>query len=327
MSRRSLVTTVVSGVLALGLLIALVVTARIDMARVLQLMASVRPLPVLALLLLTGVYALLGAEKWRLVEARLTRGAALSRRLCFAFTAIGMAAGQILPAQIAVAATRSAGSHLVTGTGAVRSALATLFEQMVELVVVALCALASIYCLWRGDLGWWTGGATGAVVAGLLLIGPVSMLASAATRRLAESRVPPSGWLARLGQALAHSGLLDRALARRLYGLSVLRLVVLWGMAVATTQAVGLDISLLQLAATLPLVVLASALALTPANIGVNEWTFAAAFTAFGADFDVAAQWALVNRVLVAIAVLAIGGVGAALTQVDGKPAASAPAR
>jgi uncharacterized membrane protein YbhN (UPF0104 family) len=325
--RRSLVTTIVSGVLALALLIALVVAARIDVGRLVQLLAGVRPLPVLALILLTGLYALLAAEKWRLVEVRLTRGAELPRRLCFAFTAIGMAVGQILPAQIAVAATRSAGSHLVTGTGAVRSALATLFEQMVELVVVALCGLASLYCLWRGDLGWWTGGAAGAVVAGLLLIGPASMVATAVTRRLAEPRVRPSGRLARLGQALADSGLFDRALALRLYGLSVLRLVVLWGMAVATTQAVGLDISLLQLAAALPLVVLASALTLTPANIGVNEWTFTAAFTAFGADFDVAAQWALVNRVLVAVAMLVIGGIGAVLTQVGSKPAASAPAR
>jgi uncharacterized membrane protein YbhN (UPF0104 family) len=325
-SRRLLITTVTSVALALALLVALVVAAQVDIARVLQLLAGVRPLPAVALLVLTGIYVLLGAEKWRLVETRLNGGAELPRRLCFAFTAIGMAAGQVLPAQIAVAATRSAGSHLVTGSGAVRGALATLFEQMVELVVVALCSLVSLACMWRGDLGWWTFGAAAAVPAALLLIGPASALAVGATRTLAGLRPHGSGRVARFCRRLADSGLLDAALVRRLYVLSALRLVLLWGMAIATTQAVGLDVSLLQLAAALPLVVLASAFAITPANIGVNEWTFAAAFVAFGVDFETAAQWALVNRVLVAVAVLTVGALGALLTQVGGKPAASAPA-
>jgi uncharacterized membrane protein YbhN (UPF0104 family) len=326
-SRRLLITTVASGVLAFALLTALVVAAQVDIGRVLHLLAGVRPLAVLALIALTGIYVLVAAEKWRLVDARLNGGAELPRRLCFAFTAIGMAAGQVLPAQIAVAATRSAGSHLVTGSGAVRGALATLFEQMIELVVVALCGLVSFYCMWRGGLGWWTVGAAVVVAAGMLLVGPVSSMAVGATRAVGGERLYASGRVARFCRTLAASGLLDAALVRRVYALSVLRLVLLWGMAIATTQAVGLDLSLLQLAAALPLVVLASAFAVTPANIGVNEWTFAAAFVAFGVDFETAAQWALVNRVLVAMAVLAVGALGALLAQVSGKPAASAPAR
>lgn len=326
MSRRLLITMVMSAVLALALLAALVVAAQVDIARLARLLAGVRPVPAVALVVLTGIYILLAAEKWRLVEARLNGGAELPRRLCFAFTAIGMAAGQVLPAQIAVAATRSAGSHLVTGSGAVRGALATLFEQMVELLVVVLCSLVSLACLWRGDLGWWVAGAAAAVAAGLLLIGPGSALAVGATRTLAGPRPHASGHVARFCRTLADSGLLDPPLVRRLYALSVLRVMLLWGMAVATTQAVGLDVSLLQLAAALPLVVLATAFALTPANIGVNEWTYAAAFVAFGVDFETAAQWALVNRVLVAVAVLTVGALGALLTQVGGKPAASASA-
>jgi len=326
MTRRSLVVTIGSVVLALALLVALVIGAQVDLKGVLRLLADVRPLPVLALIALTALHALLAAEKWRLVEGRLTRGTALPRRLCFAFTAIGMAAGQVLPMQVATALTRSLGARIVTGSGAMRGALATVFEQMFDVIVAVLCGLVSLACLWRGDLRWWAGGAAAVLVVCMLTAGPAAAAAGAATAWLAMLRSRWAARLAQLGRALTGCGLFDATLARRLFVLSVLRMVVLWLMAVATTQSVGLDISLLQLAAALPLVVVASALALTPANIGINEWTFAAAFTAFGADFEVAAQWALVNRVLVAVAALAVGGIGAALTQMGGKPAAPAPA-
>jgi len=93
-TRRSLVTTIASSALALVLLAALVVLARVDVTRVLALLADVRPLPFFALVGLTAIYLFLAAEKWRLVEQRLAPGSELSRRLCFAFTAIGMAAAR-----------------------------------------------------------------------------------------------------------------------------------------------------------------------------------------------------------------------------------------
>ena len=138
MLRRSNITTVVSGVLALLLLMALITVSRVDLARVLHLLADVRPFPCLALVLLTGLYILLAAEKWRLVERRLAPGAELSRRLCFCFTAVGMAVGQVLPGPVATTLARSLGAKLVTGSGAVRGAVATVFEQMFDLVTTLL---------------------------------------------------------------------------------------------------------------------------------------------------------------------------------------------
>ncbi|MFI5014591.1 MAG: lysylphosphatidylglycerol synthase transmembrane domain-containing protein [Hyphomicrobiales bacterium] len=328
MKKRSLVTTIASTALALGLLAALIISGHVDLASLLRKLTEVRLLPFLGLVLATSLHVLLAGEKWRLVEERLTGGAQLSRRLCFAFTALGTAAGQFLPMQVATALTRSMGSRFLTGAGAVRSALATLFEQAFDVLAIGFCGLASIYCLSAGDLARWPAGAALAAMLGWLLAAPAVKVAAAGASRLATAKLGGHGGIGRLAGALARSGLFEPGLVRRLFALSIVRFIVLCLMAAATTQAAGLDMPTLRLAAALPLVVLATALALTPAGIGVNEWSFAAALTAFGADFEVATQWALMNRVLVAAASLLIGGAGGVLAFASraGTAPADAPA-
>ena len=325
MRRRSLVTAIASGALALVLLIALAMFAQVDLTHLLRLLADVKLLPFAALVALMSLHILLAGEKWRLVYRRMVPGAALSRRLCFCFTAIGTAVGQVLPMQLATALTRSFCSHLVTGSGAVRGALATAFEQIFDIAVVALCGLASLYCLWSGDLSRWTAIAGVAIATGFILGGPVLGTAASASKWLATAHVMLGDRMGRFGRALAESGLFEQKLTRHLFVLSVLRFAVLWLMAIATTYAVGLNVSALQLAAALPLVVLATALAVTPGGIGINEWTFAAALTAFGADFETATQFALVNRVLVAAAALMIGVAGVTLAWLTEKNTVSSP--
>jgi uncharacterized protein (TIRG00374 family) len=323
--RRSLVTTIASGAFALVLLLALAMFAQVDLTQLLHLLADIKLLPFSALVALLSLHILLAGEKWRLVYRRMAPGAELSRRLCFCFTAIGTAAGQVLPMQLATALTRSFCSHLVTGSGAVRGALATVFEQMFDIGVVALCGLASVYCLWSGDLSRWTAVAGVAIAIGFMLAGPVLGTAATATKWLATAHAMLGGRIGRFGRALAESGLFEERLTRRLFVLSVLRFAVLWLMAIATTHAVGLNVSSAQLAAALPLVVLATVLAVTPGGIGINEWTFAAALTAFGTDFETATQFALINRVLVAAAALMIGAAGVTLAQLAGKNTVSGP--
>ena len=165
-----------------------------------------------------------------------------------------------------------------------------------------LCGLASLYALWSGGLGSWVAGAGGAIVLCLLLLGPLGTAATAPMRRLVPVAAS-DGRIARFRRTLAASGLFEARLARRLFAISVVRFILLWLMAVASKEAVGLDISNLQLAATLPLVILASILVVTPANIGVNEGACRRAH-GLGVDLETAAQFALVNRALVLVAAL-----------------------
>jgi uncharacterized membrane protein YbhN (UPF0104 family) len=100
---------------------------------------------------------------------------------------------------------------------------------------------------------------------------------------------------------LQHSGILHGGLARRLVMLSVFRFLVVVLMSVETAEAIGMHIPLWQMAAAVPFVVIASVLALTPGGLGVNELTSVTALKMFGTPLAVGAQWALANRVLIAV--------------------------
>ncbi|HEY1545845.1 MAG TPA: lysylphosphatidylglycerol synthase transmembrane domain-containing protein [Xanthobacteraceae bacterium] len=321
MRHRPLVITVASSALAVVLVIALIKVAHVDVRRLLGLLAAARPLATAVLVLLAAFHILLAAEKWRLVEQRVVPGSELPRRLCFSLTAIGAAVGQIVPMQVATALSRSLGAHLATGSGAVRGALATVFEQMFDIVVVCLLGLLSAGCLWRGDAGWWGAGAVATFAVGFMLVPRVFGMMAAITELLAKLPTVLGARIGNLSRALARYGLFEARLARRLFVLSALRFVMLWLMTIVATHAVGLNISSVQIAAALPFVVLAMALAVTPGGVGVNEWTFVAALVAFGVDLETATQCALVNRLLVGFAVLMVGAVGAILTQLPYSPA------
>jgi uncharacterized membrane protein YbhN (UPF0104 family) len=112
---------------------------------------------------------------------------------------------------------------------------------------------------------------------------------------------------------LHHSGLLNADLARKLVALSTLRFVVLVLMAGETTEAIGANVPLWHLAAAMPFVVFSNAIAITPGGLGVNEITCATALSFFGTALPAGAQWALANRVLMAVASFAVAISGAAM--------------
>jgi len=97
---------------------------------------------------------------------------------------------------------------------------------------------------------------------------------------------------------LEESGVLSARLARRLILLSALRFGVVVLMAGQTAAAVSAQIPLWKLAAAMPLVVLATALAITPGGIGVTELTYTGALKLFGTSTSIAASWSIANRIL-----------------------------
>jgi hypothetical protein len=81
-----------------------------------------------------------------------------------------------------------------------------------------------------------------------------------------------------------------------------MRFGVLVLMGAASANAVALDVPLWRLAAALPFAAITNALAITPGGLGINEWAASSVLFALGTPFQVSAQWAVVNRVLVAVA-------------------------
>jgi uncharacterized membrane protein YbhN (UPF0104 family) len=315
MTRTSWLSIVASTVLGIALVGGLLYT--VDLSETVSLLSRVDPVIFAALALLTGFNAFLAGEKWRVVALRLSHEGTrpIPRGFYFVLTAIGVALGQVVPVQVGTALSRSIGSHFYGGRAIARGAGATIFEQFFDLLVAAFLGVASAVVLLAGGAGIaWAAIAVPAAVAGYFVTALAVRLVARAAHRLGAMPAL-AGRRRTLGllENVARSALLAPDVARRLFALSVLRFVVLLLMAVATTEAVGFDIALWQVAAMLPCLVLSNLIAITPGALGVNEWTAASIFVALGVPFSLAAQWAVLNRVFVAVASLLVGLVGLAM--------------
>src|SRR5579884_2245445 len=104
MGRRHLAGLAASAALAALLLLLLFRMTGIDLSGVGQAIAGVRPAAFAAIVLVLAANTVLSGEKWRLIARRLQRGgdSGMPRLLYFAFTSIGVALGQILPAQLSL---------------------------------------------------------------------------------------------------------------------------------------------------------------------------------------------------------------------------------
>jgi hypothetical protein len=295
-----------SAVLAVILLALLFACTDLDLAAIGRLLSGTRPQAFAEIVLLLGINNALAGEKWRLIAMRLYQEDGrlhqdrrrMPRLLYFAFTSIGVALGQFLPAQLTLVVSRSIGAHFYGGRPLVRGALATVFDYFFDLLVAGFFALSSALVLVSGGgAGTWALCALAIAIAGFLLYGAAARLAVGAARSLGAAG---GGRFRRFCTSLALSPLLAPEIGRRLLAISTVRFAVLVLMGAASGNAVGLDVPVWRLAASLPFAVIANALAITPGGLGINEWTVSSALFALGTPFQLAAQWAVVNRALVA---------------------------
>lgn len=297
--------------LAVFLILLLIKVGNIDLSLVKRQLQDVNLASFSKLVLLNILLVYLSSEKWRGIDAawRKSSESAPSKTVSFAITSAGLAIGTFLPVQIAMGAMRTLGTY-VHGSALKRGLIGTLYEQSFDLLIAALLTLASGFTwLNRGGALLWTTCAVTLIGLAVLAARPLIDLA----QRLALSRRAQLSTLwDRLMRHLwefQQSGLLNAGLARRLILLSAARLVVVVLMSMQTAGMVGARIDFSQMAMAIPLVMVASLVALTPGGLGINELSCAAALKMAGIPLTIGAQWALANRVLVAASycVIALG--------------------
>jgi uncharacterized membrane protein YbhN (UPF0104 family) len=302
MTNRRILMFFVSIAVGALLILILVRLARVDLGTAVNQLRAAKGFAVAKLLLLNAVLIFLSTEKWRHVDAALrsTSDAVPSRAVCFVLTSIGLALGFALPVQFGMAAARTIGTHFY-GKPLRRGMVGTMFEQCFDVFIVGVLALASVLTLLtRGGARVWVLSAIVVIVLACVLAGSATRL----SRRIAahfSSRMSRERRLAIGLKALSEleeSGVLSARLARRLILLSALRFGVVVLMAGQTAAAVSAQIPLWKLAAAMPLVVLATALAITPGGIGVTELTYTGALKLFGTSTSIAASWSIANRIL-----------------------------
>jgi hypothetical protein len=300
-----LLASVTLAVFLVGLLFAF---TDLDLAAVGRLLATVRLETFVAVAILMAFNSFLAGEKWRLIAARIERGdgPSMPRLHYFAFTSIGVALGQVMPASLSLVASRSIGAHLYGGRALVRGTSATIFDYFFDILVAVGVGLSSVLVLIAGGgvVTWLL--CTSAIASGVVFLYGVGTRLTARLTRRWESR--GAGSWRRLGFGIAHSPLFAPEIGRMLLAISALRFAVLVLISEITARAIGLDVPMWQLAAALPFGMIANTLAITPGGLGLTEWAVSFALFALGGSFQLSAQWALTTRVLVAVGA-ALGGI------------------
>ncbi len=301
MTLRRVLLLLASVALGIVLVALLIRVGKIDLRLTLQQLESVSPIAFLKLVLLNSLLVYLSTAKWRSIDAVLRRSSdsVPSRITSFAVTSAGMALGLVLPVQVGMTAARTLGTYFY-GRPLKRGTVGTLFEQSFDLLIVVFLAVASgATWSYRGGALMWMASAAVMTALALLAAGPaialIRWLAASYNSRIAA----PRNRILRTLWELQHSSLLNAALARRLVVLSVVRFGVVVLMAGQTAEAIHAHIPLWHIAAAVPFVVIANAIAVTPGGLGLNELTYATALKLFGTPLAVAAQWGLANRVLI----------------------------
>jgi uncharacterized membrane protein YbhN (UPF0104 family) len=288
--------------LSIVLIALLIRVGKIDLRLTLSELRDVRRMVWVKLVLLYGLLIYFSTEKWRSIDAAVRHASdpVPSKYASFAVTGAGMALGLVIPVQLGMTAARTLGMSIY-GNTLKRGTASTLFEQSFDLLTVVLLTVASATTWLCGGGGlMWT--VTAAAMTALALLGAepsirlIRWLASYAAD--AEARRGPVRAILRKFSKLQYSGVLSAALARRLVVLSAARFAVVVLLAGQTAEAINAPIPLWHMAAAMPFVVLACAVAITPGGLGVNELTSASALNIFGTPFSVGAQWAVANRVL-----------------------------
>ncbi|MGB6130775.1 MAG: lysylphosphatidylglycerol synthase transmembrane domain-containing protein [Acidobacteriaceae bacterium] len=307
MTRRRWLFLAASLLLGAGLVFFLVRLGHIDFEALLHQVRSVSLMAFLSLVALTSALSWISTVKWRSIDACLRRSmdSSPSRTEAFMVSATGMALGTILPVQFGMTAARTLGTQM-HGRALTRGTAATLFEQSFDFLAALLISAATeLTLVCKETFLFWLAASLIAVGLGIAVAGPVCMWLGRTSAPFQPPARSSSGLTARLIRGLAElqrSGLLSARLARRLLLLSTLRFAILALVAIQTASAIGAHIPSWHLAAALPFVTVACAIAITPGSLGINEFSFAVVLHLFGTPLGVAAAWAIANRLLVTAA-------------------------
>ena len=268
-----------------------------------------------SVLVLNSIMTAIGAVKWRIMRNWVSPDSTPVDSLTLgAVTAMGSFASLFIPAQLAHVLVRwwIFRRRQVSRPGVLGS---TFFEQVFDLAVyLSAAALAIVVLLLDLD---------GLRLAGAMLLGMVLILVG--------SRVPLVLFI-RIAVLLGHARLPDKVRqfmrsaetrfrlsetgpVRRLMSLALILLVLRVMTVLAIASAISPGVDLVMVAAGVPAVALLSVLPITPAGLGIAEWSWAALLAAAGASLPDAAVAALGFRFVNAAALLAVSTLLGALWQ------------
>lgn len=238
-------------------------------------------LPVIFVLL--AIHVALSAWRWADIEVCLG-GQRPAFHIAFTSGAIAMGLGTFLPAPVMNVACRSLANRFAGASGS-RGAVSGTVDQLSDFVVSAWLAVPAALAMWQNDVRIYFWGIPVMIMAGFAGIFPL-MRAKPLLQRYWP--LDSKGWIVLL---------LSRTALFRIYAIALLRLANLTLITIAVHFASGAA-SPSALAVAVPLVTVATAVAMLPGSIGAAEWSFSAVLRHLGVAPHAIINFVLANRVL-----------------------------
>jgi uncharacterized membrane protein YbhN (UPF0104 family) len=273
-------------------------------AGLLRALTGVRTVWLTAVLASTLLHFILTATKWRLctgpmIDARSFYGG------YFPYTALSALSAQFLPQQVSTLVVRSAALRLHATLPFGKSAVTTLYDQLYDISIPILLTPVALLAVFHRLVPWYVigfGGFLLLAMGGIYALGGryAFTLAFRTTKFLisrASNKIVPEDEWAYLG---------DRWLMVKMHALAVLRFFNLWLRVFFVALAFNLDVGAGAILAAFPLVSLSFLIGLTPAGLGIAEWSWVGMLVLFGVAPSVAGSFALGTRALTFVAVVII---------------------
>jgi len=282
-----------AGLLGLGLFAALFFITGISPASFAHLIAHVYWPAFAGITLCSFLYVLLGAAKWHFIS-----GTPAPRPFFYThYTAQAMLIGQFLPPPVAIAVSRAAVMRLKQNTALKKGFLNALYDLGFDFTVAAILIPASLLQgLYSFHFYIW-------LALGIGIICGASFILAQTPRLL------PAKWLTKWGlMDERRQGLLAPRLIALMMFLSSARFALVILRLMLGAIAIGVAVPLGIVAYAAPPATMSSLLMLTPANLGIAEWSWTYLLTLWHVPASVGAFYGVSFRILVFMAQLIVSG-------------------
>jgi uncharacterized membrane protein YbhN (UPF0104 family) len=293
MKTGTILRSALAGLFGIALVVGLFFLTGMSFKEFIALIIRVRFWPFLGVIACTLFYNVLGAAKWHLIA-----GVKAPRRFFYTYyTAQAVLIGQFLPLPVAIAGNRAAVMKFKQNTSLKKGFFNALYDMGFDFMTAVLFIPAS-FLQWTYHFGFgsWLG------------VG-LAILATANFFLIPAVKIFPVSWLVKLELAEGKkSGLLSPRIISSMMLLSALRFGFVVIRKFFGAGAFAIAIPFATIAYAVPPSTISGLVMLTPANLGIAEWTWTYLLALWGVPLATGAFFSVSFRILLFAAQLIVTG-------------------
>ena len=307
--KKQVLFAVLSLLLAAVLIAALVRVFSVSQDGLLVVCQQISPTTAALLLFALLLYSLIIALRWRLV---MYWGGikGLNFGFCYWYTLVGFLAAMVLPRQLSFVVVKSGSMKFLGEKTAVQSAATVAYDTAVTLYICGLLVIPALLFLGGFAQGWLLWG----IMAGVCMLGLAGALCGVRMVHwiggLDVDRLPAGrGLAARLTKCardVQNTQLVQPRTIVLIYTLALIQAFINLLPAYVCTHLAHLDADYQTIFFAWPIIFFFALFGVTPAGLGISEWTWVAYLTFAGFEAQQAAEFSLICRISIWIGQLTL---------------------